>query len=405
MPWSRTSPAKERIKFVLEWEERWDAGKGRVNLSELCREFGISRETAYVWLRRYREAGHDVRAVVERSHRPHHIPKQVPQEIQDVIVAARKYRPTWGPRKLRAHLIARNPGTSFPSESAFAAILQRNGLTNLRGRRRRRLVVPATRPFAAATGPNAVWCVDFKGWFRTQDGRRCYPLTLLDAYSRYLLRCEALLDPDTKNVRPIFDSAFQEFGTPEAIRSDNGPPFASTGPGGLTELSVWWQRLEIRHDRIAPGKPQQNGRQERFHRTLAELVQQPEGDVRAQQRAFDRFRYEYNQERPHEALGLKPPLSAYAPSPRRYPRPLERFEDDSYARLRVDRYGYVRWEHTRVFISTALAYEDVFVDPDHDSGGHRWEVRWGHSWGHLLLGWIDERRLDRGLILPSRRRR
>jgi transposase len=140
MPWSRTSPAKERIKFVLEWEERWDAGKGRVNLSELCREFGISRETAYVWLRRYREAGHDVQAVVERSHRPHHIPRQVPQEIQDVIVAARKYRPTWGPRKLRAHLIARNPGTSFPSESAFAAILHRNGLTNLRGRRRRRLV-------------------------------------------------------------------------------------------------------------------------------------------------------------------------------------------------------------------------------------------------------------------------
>ena len=243
MPWNRTDPAKERLKFVLEWEERWQAGEGRVNLSELCRELGISRETAYVWLRRYRESGHDVEALVERSHRPHHIPNQVPQAIADVLVAARKYRPTWGPRKLRAHLIARNPGTSFPSESAIAAILQRNGLTQLSRRRRRRLVVPATRPFAAATGPNAVWCVDFKGWFRTRDGQRCYPLTLLDAYSRYLLRCEALVDPDTRNVEPLFDSAFQEFGTPEAIRSDNGRPFASTGAGGLTALSVWWQRL------------------------------------------------------------------------------------------------------------------------------------------------------------------
>jgi transposase InsO family protein len=404
MPWNRTDPAKERLKFVLEWEERWQAGEGRVNLSELCRELGISRETAYVWLRRYRESGHDVEALVERSHRPHHIPNQVPQAIADVLVAARKYRPTWGPRKLRAHLIARNPGTSFPSESAIAAILQRNGLTQLSRRRRRRLVVPATRPFAAATGPNAVWCVDFKGWFRTRDGQRCYPLTLLDAYSRYLLRCEALVDPDTRNVEPIFDSAFQEFGTPEAIRSDNGPPFASTGAGGLTALSVWWQRLGIRHDRITPGKPQQNGRQERFHRTLAELAQHPERDVRTQQRAFDRFRYEYNQERPHEALGLKPPHSAYAPSPRRYPRPLERFADDSHARFRVDRHGYIRWQRRRVFISTALVYEDVFVDPD-PSQGQRWEVRWGPSGGHLLLGWIDERRPDRGLVLPSRRRR
>src|SRR5207237_7452024 len=147
MPWHRTNPAKERIKFALEWEKRWDAGEGRMNLSELCREFGISRETAYVWLRRYRDAGHDVKALAERSHRPHHSPHQVPQEMEDVLVAARKYRPTWGPRKLRAHLVARNRGVSFPSESAIAAILHRNGLTRLSRRRRRRLVVPATRPF------------------------------------------------------------------------------------------------------------------------------------------------------------------------------------------------------------------------------------------------------------------
>lgn len=403
MPWSTTNPLKERIKFALEWEARWDAGEGRVNVSQLCREFGISREAGYRWIDRYRKAGRDVAALEERSHRPHHSPHQIPPELEDVIVAARKYRPTWGPRKLRAHLVDCNPGADLPSASAIAAILHRNGLTSLRRRKRRRLVVPATRPFAAATAPNAVWCVDFKGWFVTGDGRRCYPLTLLDAYSRYLLRCEALVDPDTKHVEPIFDSAFQEYGTPDSIRSDNGPPFASTGAGGLTALSVWWQRLGIRHDRIMPGKPQQNGRLERFHRTLAELVAAPERDARVQQRAFDRFRHEYNQQRPHEALGLKPPATAYAPSSHRYPRKLEQFEDvDAVATLRVDRTGHVRWNRRRVFISTALAHEDVFVDYDRDDpNDERYVVRWSA----IVLGYLDERRLDRGLILPARRRR
>ncbi|MBA2642008.1 MAG: IS481 family transposase [Actinobacteria bacterium] len=404
VPWSRTNPTKERVKFALEWEKRWDAGEGRMNLAELCREYGISRETGYVWLRRYRAAGHQVEALGERSHRPHTMPNQVPQDVVDFIVAARKYRPKWGPRKLRAHLVAVNPGFAFPSESTFAAILHRNGLTNLRRRKRRRLVVPSTRPFAAAPGPNAVWCVDFKGWFRTADGRRCYPLTLIDAYSRYLLRCEALLDPDTEHVQPIFDSAFQEFGTPESLRSDNGPPFASTGAGGLTTLSVWWQRLGIRHDRIDPGKPQQNGRLERFHRTLAELVEEPESDVRAQQRAFDRFRHEYNHVRPHEALGLKPPLSAYEPAPRRYPRKLEEYDyPSSYAVERVDKQGYIRWAKHRVLISAALAHE--YVSVDHRDVDEDEDECWVVRWGSLELGWLSERRPARGLIQPPRKRR
>lgn len=398
MPWSSTDPTKERIKFILEWEKRWNAGEGRTNLSELCREFGISRETAYVWLRRYRKSGHDVKALDERSHRPHYSPNQIAPELADAFVELRKWRPTWGPRKLRAYLVDRNPGVELPSESAIAAILQRNGLTSLRRRRRQRRVVPATRPFAAATAPNAVWCVDFKGWWRTQDGRRCYPLTLIDAYSRYLLRCEALLDPDTRHVQPIFDSAFQEFGTPEAVRSDNGPPFATVGAAGLSALSVWWRKLGIRHDRIAPGKPQQNGRLERFHRTLAELATSPAADVRAQQRAFDAFRYDYNEVRPHEALRQRPPLTAYSPSRRRYPRPLESFDDvDASARLAIDKHGFVKWQRRRVLISAALAHEIISVDPDDD--------RWAVSWGSILLGWIDDRRLDRGLILPVSRRR
>ena len=401
MPWSRTNPAKERVKFALEWERRWDAGGGRMNFTELCREFGVSRETGYVWLRRFRASGHHVEALAERSHRAHSIPHQVPQELVDIIVAARKFRPTWGPRKLRAHLVDCNPGFAFPCESTFASILQRHGLTNLRRRKRRRLVVPSTRPFADATGPNAVWCVDFKGWFRTADGRRCYPLTLIDAYSRYLLRCEALLDPDTEHVRPIFDSAFQEFGTPVAIRSDNGPPFASTGAGGLTTLSVWWQRLGIRHDRITPGKPQQNGRQERFHRTLGELVEEPEAELRAQQRAFDRFRHEYNHVRPHEALALKPPLSAYAPTGRRYPRKLEQhayaFTEDVH---RVDKHGYIRWREHRVLVTAALAHEHVVIDQSLGDDEYEWTVRWGE----LVLGTLDDRKPGRGLRLTHRRR-
>jgi len=285
---------------------------------------------------------------------------------------------------------------SFPSISAIASIIHRNGLTQLRRRRRQRLVVPTTRPFASATAPNTVWCIDFNGWFLTADGRRCYPLTLIDAYSRYLLRCEALVEPDTRHVRPVLDSAFQEFGTPLAIRSDNGPPFASTGAGGLTTLSVWWHRLGIHLDRITPGKPQQNGRLERFHRTLAELVQEPADDARSQQRAFDHFRYVYNYERPHEALGLKPPLTAYCRSPRRYPRPLETFETDSYG-VRVDKQGCIRLDRKRVFVSTALFGELVAVEPD--------DGRLAVSWGSILLGWIDEHRLDRGLISPVKKRR
>ena len=395
MPWSATDPTKERVKFILEWEKRWDAGEGVTNVSELCREFGISRETAYVWLRRYRAAGNKLEALQERSHRAHNIPNQIPVEVCDVIVSARKQRPTWGPRKLRAYLMSINPGVQFPSVSAIADIIHRNGLTRLRRRRRQRMVVPSTRPFAAATEPNAVWCIDFKGWFRTGDGVKCYPLTLIDAYSRFLLRCEALRDPDTRHVRAVLDSAFQEFGTPRAIRSDNGPPFASTGAGGLTELAVWWHRLGITPDRIFPGKPQQNGRLERFHRTLAELVREPAEDARSQQRVFDHFRYVYNYERPHEALGLKPPLTAYCRSQRRYPRPLESFADPGGAS--VDRRGFIRWDRRRVFISTALVGETVELVPDED--------RWAVSWGSILLGWVDETRLDRGLILPVRKRR
>ena len=252
MPWHATDPVKERTKFILEWEARWTRQEGQVNVAELCRVFGISRQAGYGWIRRYQDAGRDLQALARHSRRPHSSPTAVADDVQDLVVAVRKLHPRWGPRKLRRWLSERYARVPMPSASAIGAILKRRGLVTPR-RKRRRHAVAVTQPFAACDHPNAVWCVDFKGWFRTLDGERCYPLTLIDAYSRYLLRCEGLTEPNGREVEYIFDSAFREFGLPAAIRSDNGPPFASTGAGGLTALNVWWLRLGIRVERIEPG--------------------------------------------------------------------------------------------------------------------------------------------------------
>jgi transposase InsO family protein len=399
MPWSETNVSKERVRFVLEWERRWKEGEGVVNMSELCREFGVSRECGYKWVRRYVDAGHDLAAAEERSRRPHHSPTAVADDIQDVIVAARKQKPKWGPVKLRSWLVERYPGVAFPSASAIAAILKRHGLVRLAKRRRRPgPVAGVSAPFADCDAPNRVWCVDFKGWFLTGDGVRCYPLTISDGYSRYVLRCEAMRDPDGTGVFAVFDSAFREFGLPDAIRSDGGPPFASTAAAGLTRLSVWWLQLGIRVERIAPGKPQQNGRHERMHRTL-KLEVEPQADARAQQRAFDLWRREFNEERPHAALGHRPPNRIYQPSSRRqYPRPLLHPQPPAWNESgRLDKDGFLRFHRRKVFITSALS--NLYVELELVAAGV-YEVKWGK----ILLGRIDERSLDRG-ISPARRRR
>jgi transposase InsO family protein len=390
------------VKFILEWEQLWNEFEGCVNVSELCRKYGISRETGYTWLRRYRDAGHDLAAIQERSRRPLTSPSAVSEELQDLVVAARKAHPRWGPRKLHTWLVERKPEVAWPRASTMGNILQRRGLTKPRRRRRRRAPGVAAPPFSECEEPNAIWCIDFKGKFRLGDGRWCHVLTLLDAYSRYLLRCEALLEPNGRLVEQILDSAFQEFGLPAAIRSDNGPPFASTGAGRLTQLSVWWLRLGIALQRIQPGKPQQNGRQERVHLTLELEDVIPRANIRVQQRAIDLWRREYNEERPHEALELKPPTTVYEPSSRRYPRPLLRLEAEPWAHVcRVDGQGFIRWQRRKVFVSSALRHEDVALQL-HDLDGHdgKWEV----CFGSIFLGTIDETRLDRGIILPRRRR-
>jgi transposase InsO family protein len=403
MPWRKTDVSKERVKFVLEWERRWNAAEGAsVDFSELCRVFGISRTQGYYWVNRYRDGGFKLSAIEEeRSRRPHTSPTAVPEELQDFVVAARKAHPRWGPRKLHAWLTGRHPELALPAPSTIGEILRRRGLVEARRRRRRR-APPLSQPFAEATGPNAVWCVDFKGKFRTGDGEWCHVLTLLDAYSRYLLRCEAVLDPDGDAVEAIFDSAFREFGLPGALRSDNGPPFASTGAGGLTWLSVWWLKLGIRLERIEPGKPQQNGRQERVHLTLEEVVAPPRAHIAAQQRALDLWRREYNEERPHEALGQKPPVRFYTRSSRHYPRALLSPHDGlGLGEHPVDRQGFIHWRKRKLFVSTALEKEVVAVVPDDIEHRGRWAV----VFGPIVLGWFYEHRPTRGLILPRRRRR
>ena len=245
MPWKETDAMQERVKFVLDWERRWKAGQGLVNMSELCRIFGVSRQTGYVWLDRYMNAGRDLRAMEDRSRKPLSSPTAVDSEVERMIVAARKAHSTWGPRKLNAWLQNRFPNKCFPAASTVGDILKRNGLVQARRRRRRRCPTYVS-PFAPANNPNAVWCMDFKGHFRTGDGEVCYPFTVSDAFSRYLIRCEIVEEPDSDAVQDVLDSAFCEFGIPLAIRSDNGPPFASNAAGGLTRLAVWLLRLGIR---------------------------------------------------------------------------------------------------------------------------------------------------------------
>ena len=398
MPWKETDAMKQRVQLVLEWERQWKANEGRVNISELCREFGISRECGYKWITRFRTAGRDVRAVAERSRRPLNSPTATDEATQELVVRARKDHPRWGPRKLAAWLSERHPDVPFPSPSAIAVILKRRGLVLVRRRRRRVITDPrVSLPFLDCDRPNRVWCVDFKGWFRTRDGKKCYPLTLTDAYSRFVLRCEGMADPDGPGVFAIFDSAFREFGLPDAIRSDNGPPFASNGVAGLTRLSMWWLQLGIRVERIAPGAPQQNGRHERMHRTLKEETT-PRANLRRQQPAFDGWRREFNEERPHEALGMRPPAKVYAPSHRTYPRPLVVPEIDPWCEAtQVDKNGFITIAKRKVFVSSALRHSILELKRTSDMTA---ELRWGA----ILLGRVDIDDLDRGVI-PLRRRK
>ena len=377
MPWRETCTMEERIRFVLAARE-----DGAV-MAQVCAAFGISRDCGYKWLARYERAG--VEGLKDRSRAPHHHGRSREAElVADVLALQERYG--WGAKKLRYKLGEARPGIALPAASTIGEWLAKRGLTGKRKRQRR--CPPYTEPFAAADRPNAVWTVDFKGWFRTGDGCRCDPLTLSDAMSRYLLGCQSVTRPDYLHTRPVFEATFCEFGLPVAIRSDNGPPFATTAAGGLSALSLWWIKLGIRPERIEAAKPQQNGRHERMHRTLKEATVMPAAATVAQQQArFDRFRRTFNQERPHEALGFRYPADLYRPSPRGYPCRLREPEyGDGCAVRRVRSNGEIKWKGELIFVSQVLAGEPVGIELT-ESGD--WRVRYGE----VELGFLDSTHL------------
>jgi transposase InsO family protein len=353
----------EKLRFIA------DCLNHEAPMTVLCERYGISRETGHKWKRRYEAEG--AKGLEERSRAPHTHGNATPAELVVRIIEARKRKPYWGPKKLLAVLSREDPTADWPAPSTVCDILRREGLSEPRRRRRRALTVD--QPFAAVEAANDAWCIDFKGWFRTGDGRRCDPLTVSDAFSRYLLGLE-IVTPDTAAVEPVMDRLFRTYGLPTALRSDNGPPFASTGAGGLTRLSARWAKMGIKLERIYPGKPYQNGRHERMHGTLKpEACDPPAATPAKQQRRFDAFRQEFNCERPHEALGQIPPTALYSRSPRPFP---ERLEDPCYGPeeqvRRVRTSGEIKWRGGMVFITEALIGEAVGIRERED--GH-WLVR------------------------------
>jgi len=351
MPWKTSSVMEEKLRFVFEYEQ------GHRSMMELCARYEISRETGYVWLRRYGAMG--LGGLVERSRAALRHQNQTPAEIEEMVLDLREAHMSWGARKLKRILERDEPGRKWPAASTIGELLKREGL--IISRRKRRRTAPYTEPLAHADGPNRVWCADFKGWFRTQDGKRIDPLTISDAHSRYLLKCQAVTKTDTTRVQAIFEAAFRENGMPEAIRTDNGAPFASSALAGLSRLAVWWMKLGIVPERIEAGHPEQNGRHERMHRTLKqEVAQPPAANWREQQRALERFRQEYNQVRPHEALGMQTPAAVYKPSPRSFPvRVAEPEYRDEMLVRQVKHQGQFRWKKQDVFLSEVLWGEPV----------------------------------------------
>jgi putative transposase len=367
MPWKEIGIVEKRTQFVEQWLAQ------ECTMTELCARHGISRQAGYQTLARYRQLGWE--GLQERSRAPQRHPNQTAAELEQRIVELRYEHMRWGPRKLKAVLQRREPQVSWPAVSTVGALLRREGLVI--ARRKRRRVDPYTAPFASATEPNSVWCADFKGWARTQDGTRIDPLTLSDACSRYLLRCQAVEKTDTPRVQSIYEAAFREYGMPEAMRTDNGAPFASRALRGLSRLSVWLIKLGIVPERIQPAHPEQNGRHERMHLTLKQETMSPmAANRRAQQQRFDQFRREYNQQRPHEALDMQTPASCYSASRRVFPA---RVPDPDYPFpmhvRKVNPAGEISWRgHGHVFLSETLIGERVGLQPVEDDAmdGDRW---------------------------------
>jgi putative transposase len=389
MPWRKVVPVDEqRMRFVLDVE------RTGFQVSELCEVHGISRKTGYKWLGRYREEGRE--GLNDRSRRPHSCPHETSQEWKDRIITEKTRdddHRRWGPKKIYAELKERYCSYHIPASSTIGEILKRQGLVKPRKRRRRRQRIYG-ESLTEPQRPNHVWAVDYKGHFRTQDGLRCDPLTVSDLYSRYVLEVRALPDESYIFARPAFEAVFKEYGLPEIIRSDNGPPFGSTGAGGLSRLSVWWILLGIEPEFITRGHPEENAIHERMHWTLKqEACKSASSNLRAQQRRFGKWRRSFNEARPHEGIGMKKPAQVYMPSGvRYYGRLVEPIYGPDYAIRSVRSDGRIKWCGRQRFVGEAFIGWHVGlkrIDED------RSQV----YFGSFLLGDLFDN--DQGGIRPS----
>jgi transposase InsO family protein len=375
MCWKETCAVEERMRFIVA------VGKQAESFATVCRRFGVSRRIGYKWLARFEEEGPV--GLLDRSRAPLCHPQAIADGIAERCLEVRRAHPTWGPVKVRAWLERRAPATDWPAASTIGELFDREGLTVRRKLRRRS--PPSSAPFAHCAMANDVWCIDFKGWFLTGDGKRCEPLTITDAHSRYLLRCQALVRTDSEHVWPVLEAAFREFGLPCRLRSDNGSPFASRGPGGLSKLSVKLIKAGVTPERIAPGKPQQNGRHERMHLTLLqEVASPPAASMREQLKRLRNFQRLYNEERPHQALDNATPADRYQTSSRRFDGVLREpvYDDDREVR-RVRHNGEIRLGGNMIYISAALVGEPIAL-AENNAG-------WTVSYGPIELGTIAHR--------------
>lgn len=376
MPWKETSPVEERTKFIEAWSHR-----SRPTVVELARLYGISEKTAHKWIARFKTGG--LGEMANRSRRPHASPRATETTLRQLIIEFRLEHPTWGPRKIVAGLERRHRGLQLPVPSTVGGILAAEGLV-LRRLHRHRTGGPRAQPFGEVKEPNDLWCIDHKGEFNVERAR-CYPLTLTDAHSRYLLACKACPSTAGRYLWPTLQRVFAEQGLPRRLRSDNGPPFGSVGIGGLSRLTVYLMRLGIRQEFITPGAPQENGIHERMHRTLKqEAVLPPGSSWSQQQRRFDAFSSEYNRERPHEALSMKTPSEIYRPSARPLPRILPTISyPTAWTVRRVRSSGEIQWQGRLVFVGEALRGENVGLQESDQDGW--WRLRFG-DWDLGLLG-------------------
>lgn len=373
MPWKESSAVEERLKFVARLIE----GEA---MTDLCLEFGISRKTGYKIFNRYKDEG--IAALSDRTRRPVRFANQLPAQVEALIVRLKREKPHWGARKIRELLVRRLPGdVRLPAISTVHCVLDRHGLVARIGRRRPRA---EGTPLSQAVAPNDLWCADFKGEFKLGDGRYCYPLTVTDQASRFILMCDAQTSTKAEGALSAFERLFMDRGLPKAIRSDNGAPFASpNGLFNLSRLSVWWVRLGVEIERIRPGNPQQNGRHERMHRTLKREATRPAGMNFLQQQArFDAFVGKFNDERPHEALGMKRPADLYTASPRPY-RGLPDIHYPLHDRdVVVTTCGRICMHRKKINISTSLAGQRLGIKEVD-------EAIWLVSFMDYDLGYID----------------